>query len=154
MSESTTGQPLLTLSKVNKSFGAVHVLRDVDFSVRPGRVTALVGDNGAGKSTLIKGLAGIHAFDSGTTEATAAAVLMVLLLVVAAALGGYACLMAFGHATMVAECIFESESLGAPSRTPIDDPAAPFLETPEPKSTRAQSDGRPAWEDDDPVPLA
>ncbi len=30
-----------------------------------GRVTALVGDNGAGKSTLIKGIAGIHAFDSG-----------------------------------------------------------------------------------------
>ncbi len=40
--------PLLSLSKVNKSFGAVHVLRDVDFSVRPGRVTALVGDNGGG----------------------------------------------------------------------------------------------------------
>jgi D-xylose transport system ATP-binding protein len=59
------GQPLLTLSKVNKSFGAVHVLRDVDFAVHPGRVTALVGDNGAGKSTLIKGLAGIHAFDDG-----------------------------------------------------------------------------------------
>ena len=31
----------------------------------PGQVTALVGDNGAGKSTLIKGIAGIHAFDSG-----------------------------------------------------------------------------------------
>jgi D-xylose transport system ATP-binding protein len=37
----------------------------VDLDVRPGRVTALVGDNGAGKSTLIKGVAGIHAFDSG-----------------------------------------------------------------------------------------
>lgn len=61
-----TGAPLLSLSKVNKSFGAVHVLRDVDFSVRSGRVTALVGDNGAGKSTLIKSLAGIHAFDSGS----------------------------------------------------------------------------------------
>ena len=33
--------------------------------VRPGRVTALVGDNGAGKSTLIKGIAGIHGFDAG-----------------------------------------------------------------------------------------
>ncbi len=66
MSESNSSQPLLTLSKVNKSFGAVHVLQNVDFSVRPGRVTALVGDNGAGKSTLIKGLAGIHSFESGT----------------------------------------------------------------------------------------
>ena len=50
---------------MNKSFGAVHVLRDVDLDVYPGEVTALVGDNGAGKSTLIKCVAGIHPFDSG-----------------------------------------------------------------------------------------
>jgi D-xylose transport system ATP-binding protein len=56
---------LLSLRGVNKSFGAVHVLHDVDLTVQPGRVTALVGDNGAGKSTLIKGIAGIHAFDDG-----------------------------------------------------------------------------------------
>jgi D-xylose transport system ATP-binding protein len=65
-SEARAGQPLLSLRGINKSFGAVHVLRDVDLDVHPGRVTALVGDNGAGKSTLIKGMAGIHAFDSGT----------------------------------------------------------------------------------------
>jgi D-xylose transport system ATP-binding protein len=57
--------PLLSLRGVNKSFGAVHVLHDVDFDVAAGRVTALVGDNGAGKSTLIKGVAGISAFDDG-----------------------------------------------------------------------------------------
>src|SRR5215207_2950270 len=57
--------PLLSLRNVNKSFGAVHVLQDVDFDAYLGQVTALVGDNGAGKSTLIKGIAGIHAFDSG-----------------------------------------------------------------------------------------
>jgi D-xylose transport system ATP-binding protein len=56
---------LLSLRGVNKSFGAVHVLHDVDFDVQAGRVTALVGDNGAGKSTLIKGVAGINAFDDG-----------------------------------------------------------------------------------------
>jgi D-xylose transport system ATP-binding protein len=66
MTPPDSGQPLLSLSKVNKSFGAVHVLRDVDLEVRLGRVTAMVGDNGAGKSTLIKAIAGIHAFDSGT----------------------------------------------------------------------------------------
>ena len=60
-----TTTPLLTLRNVQKSFGAVHVLRGVDLDVRPGHVTALVGDNGAGKSTLIKGIAGIHAFDEG-----------------------------------------------------------------------------------------
>lgn len=61
----TDGQPILTLRGANKSFGPVQVLRDVDLDVYPGQVTALVGDNGAGKSTLIKGLAGIHSFDSG-----------------------------------------------------------------------------------------
>jgi len=57
--------PLLSLRGVNKSFGAVDVLRSVDLDVQPGKVTALVGDNGAGKSTLIKGIAGIHTFDTG-----------------------------------------------------------------------------------------
>jgi D-xylose transport system ATP-binding protein len=57
--------PILELRGVNKSFGPVHVLRDVDFTVRPGEVTALVGDNGAGKSTLVKCVAGIHPVDSG-----------------------------------------------------------------------------------------
>ena len=59
-------QPLLELQGVNKSFGVVHVLHDVDFRVYPGEVTALVGDNGAGKSTLVKAIAGIHPIDSGT----------------------------------------------------------------------------------------
>ncbi|WP_433270360.1 ATP-binding cassette domain-containing protein [Actinosynnema sp. CS-041913] len=56
---------LLELRGVNKSFGPVHVLHDIDFSVQAGEVTALVGDNGAGKSTLVKCIAGIHPTDSG-----------------------------------------------------------------------------------------
>ena len=61
-------EPILEISKLNKSFGPVHVLNDVDLNVYPGQVTALVGDNGAGKSTLIKCIAGIHAMDSGETR--------------------------------------------------------------------------------------
>ena len=61
----TVSNPLLELRAVNKHFGAVQVLHDVDLTVQLGRVTALVGDNGAGKSTLIKGVAGIHPFDGG-----------------------------------------------------------------------------------------
>ena len=57
--------PLLQLRGVNKSFGAVQVLHDVDLNIYPGQVTALVGDNGAGKSTLVKCVAGIHPIDSG-----------------------------------------------------------------------------------------
>ena len=59
------GQPVLSLRGVNKSFGAVQVLRGVDFDANLGKVTALVGDNGAGKSTLIKSVAGIYPFDDG-----------------------------------------------------------------------------------------
>jgi D-xylose transport system ATP-binding protein len=59
------GQPLLSPRGVNKSFGAVHVLRSVDLDVPAGQVTALVGDNGAGKTTLIKSVAGIHPFEDG-----------------------------------------------------------------------------------------
>lgn len=61
-----TPDPVLSLRGVNKSFGAVDVLKGVDLDVYPGQVTALVGDNGAGKSTLIKGVAGIYPFDAGT----------------------------------------------------------------------------------------
>ena len=57
--------PILSLKRVNKSFGPVHVLKDVDFSAYAGKVTALVGDNGAGKSTLIKCIAGIYTPETG-----------------------------------------------------------------------------------------
>src|SRR6476661_6091079 len=57
--------PLLEVKGLNKHFGPVHVLHDVDLSVYAGQVTALVGDNGAGKSTLVKCVAGINHIDSG-----------------------------------------------------------------------------------------
>ena len=59
------GEPILELRGVNKSFGAVQVLHDVDLKIYPGQVTALVGDNGAGKSTLVKCVAGIYGIDTG-----------------------------------------------------------------------------------------
>lgn len=58
--------PLLELRGIDKSFGPVQVLHDVELSVYPGEVTALVGDNGAGKSTLVKCISGIHTPDAGT----------------------------------------------------------------------------------------
>jgi ABC-type sugar transport system ATPase subunit len=50
---------------INKSFGAVQALKNVDFEVRPGEVVALIGDNGAGKSTLINVITGVLEPDSG-----------------------------------------------------------------------------------------
>jgi D-xylose transport system ATP-binding protein len=58
--------PILELAGINKTFGPVHVLHDVDFRVYPGKVTALIGDNGAGKSTLVKCVTGIYGVDSGS----------------------------------------------------------------------------------------
>jgi D-xylose transport system ATP-binding protein len=58
-------QPILELRNINKSFGPVNVLKDVQFSAHAGEVTALVGDNGAGKSTLVKCISGTYLFDSG-----------------------------------------------------------------------------------------
>jgi D-xylose transport system ATP-binding protein len=57
--------PLLELRGIDKGFGPVQVLRDVNLAVYPGEVTALVGDNGAGKSTLVKCVSGIYTIDSG-----------------------------------------------------------------------------------------
>jgi D-xylose transport system ATP-binding protein len=57
--------PILSLRGIEKSFGPVQVLKNVNFDAYPGEVTALVGDNGAGKSTLIKCIAGIYGIDAG-----------------------------------------------------------------------------------------
>src|SRR6266567_6082102 len=60
-----SGEPRLRLKGINKSFGAVRALTDVDFEVYAGEVVGLVGDNGAGKSTLIKVIAGVGPNDTG-----------------------------------------------------------------------------------------
>jgi D-xylose transport system ATP-binding protein len=60
-----TVTPLLEMRGINKSFGPVQVLRNVDFTAYAGEVTALVGDNGAGKSTLVKCIGGIYPIDAG-----------------------------------------------------------------------------------------
>ncbi|MFT4211174.1 MAG: sugar ABC transporter ATP-binding protein [Microbacterium sp.] len=59
-------EPVLVVSKASKSFGGAPALRDVDFSLRPGEVHALIGLNGAGKSTLVSMLYGAFRPDSGT----------------------------------------------------------------------------------------
>ncbi|PZQ90682.1 MAG: ABC transporter [Leifsonia xyli] len=63
----TAGAPqlLVELRGVGKSFGGIPVLADIDLTLRPGSVHALVGENGAGKSTLAKIVAGLYTADAG-----------------------------------------------------------------------------------------
>jgi ribose transport system ATP-binding protein len=51
---------ILSVRQLSISFGAVQVLRDVSFDLRPGEIHALVGENGSGKSTFIKCLSGYY----------------------------------------------------------------------------------------------
>ena len=55
----------LRLDRVSRAFGAVQVLFDVDVTLRPGEVHALVGENGAGKSTTMKIMSGFLAPSAG-----------------------------------------------------------------------------------------
>ncbi|MGV9559654.1 ATP-binding cassette domain-containing protein [Streptomyces sp. NPDC003401] len=59
------GRPLVELRGAGKSYGNVRALHGVDLTVRPGRVTCVLGDNGAGKSTLIKIVSGLHRHTEG-----------------------------------------------------------------------------------------
>lgn len=66
--------PVLEMTHISKSFGAVTALVDVTLKLRKGEVLALVGDNGAGKSTLIKIMSGFHRADAGSMKVDGAAV--------------------------------------------------------------------------------
>ena len=56
---------IVRLEGVQKFFGAVHALRDIDLAVGRNEIVGLIGDNGAGKSTLIKVITGALAPTSG-----------------------------------------------------------------------------------------
>ncbi|HQP91978.1 MAG TPA: ABC-F family ATP-binding cassette domain-containing protein, partial [Candidatus Omnitrophota bacterium] len=62
----TSGHRIITLDKVYKSYGDIHVYQGLDFEIERGDRAVLAGENGAGKSTLLKILSGVLPIDSGT----------------------------------------------------------------------------------------
>ena len=54
-----------SVRNLNQYYGGSHILRDVGFDVRAGKVTALLGRNGVGKTTLLKALMGLVPVRSG-----------------------------------------------------------------------------------------
>ncbi|MCK0143890.1 ABC transporter ATP-binding protein [Aliiroseovarius sp. F20344] len=55
----------LTLTNVNKSFGNVHVLKDINIEIEDGEFVVFVGPSGCGKSTLLRVIAGLEDASSG-----------------------------------------------------------------------------------------
>lgn len=62
----TSGEPLVVLKGVNKHFGSLHVLRDIDLTVDRNEVVVLIGPSGSGKSTLCRTINRLERIESGT----------------------------------------------------------------------------------------
>ncbi|TFV47518.1 amino acid ABC transporter ATP-binding protein [Blastococcus sp. TF02A_35] len=65
MTRSTNGEPLVRLAGVNKWFGELHVLQDIDLSIDRGEVVVVIGPSGSGKSTLCRTINRLEAIDKG-----------------------------------------------------------------------------------------
>lgn len=62
---SSPGGPLVVLEGVNKHFGDLHVLKDIDLTVARGEVVVVIGPSGSGKSTLCRTINRLETIDSG-----------------------------------------------------------------------------------------
>ncbi|MEU2156009.1 amino acid ABC transporter ATP-binding protein [Streptomyces sp. NPDC019396] len=60
-----TATDLVVLSNVNKHFGALHVLQDIDLTISRGEVVVVIGPSGSGKSTLCRTINRLETIDSG-----------------------------------------------------------------------------------------
>ncbi|HSH57394.1 MAG TPA: amino acid ABC transporter ATP-binding protein [Halomonas sp.] len=60
-----TTSAIVRMEKVNKHFGNLHVLKEIDLEVMPGEVVVIIGASGSGKSTLIRCINGLEEFQAG-----------------------------------------------------------------------------------------
>lgn len=56
----------ITLTGIEKSFGATRILCGIDLQIAPGELMVLVGQSGCGKSTLLRAIAGLTSIDAGS----------------------------------------------------------------------------------------
>ncbi len=63
--EQTVGAPLVVLDGVNKWFGELHVLKDINLTVSRGEVVVVIGPSGSGKSTLCRAINRLETIDQG-----------------------------------------------------------------------------------------
>ena len=61
-----THRPLVVLDKVNKHFGDLHVLKDINLTIGEGEVVVVIGPSGSGKSTLCRAINRLETIGSGT----------------------------------------------------------------------------------------
>ena len=65
MAKVPDARTVVELTGVNKNYGALHVLKDVDLSVRQGEVVVIIGPSGSGKSTLCRTINRLETIDGG-----------------------------------------------------------------------------------------
>ncbi|MGY1822823.1 amino acid ABC transporter ATP-binding protein [Geodermatophilus sp. SYSU D00079] len=65
MTSAAKGEPLVRLSGVNKWFGELHVLQDIDLSIDRGEVVVVIGPSGSGKSTLCRTINRLETIQQG-----------------------------------------------------------------------------------------
>jgi glutamate transport system ATP-binding protein len=65
---SAAGRPLVSAIGVNKHYGQLHVLKDIDLTVAAGEVVVVIGPSGSGKSTLCRTINRLETIDSGRIE--------------------------------------------------------------------------------------
>ena len=60
------GKPLVVMESVNKHFGDLHVLKDINLTVHAGEVVVVIGPSGSGKSTLCRTINRLETYESGS----------------------------------------------------------------------------------------
>ena len=63
-----SGEPLVVLDKVDKWFGELHVLKDINLEVLAGEVVVVIGPSGSGKSTLCRAINRLETIQKGTIK--------------------------------------------------------------------------------------